>query len=231
MATQPTNKGKLSAPTITHSHTEDYGDPVNSIAAIDGQFYCVTSDGITNDLFNCTIYQPTSGKVVSVASAANQDFAVMEMNSQNNTVTIKYLHRAAWVQVWEQAIVLTAFVRGCKSAAQLDVCANVYATVDPHRKLLVTFDYKMGAKTNYSLNQMKKPFGVCMISADEVLVGDQHGHTVTKFRLVPSGSLKVLWTCRGLTQPSGICADHYGLIYVGSYTKNTVYVLSPTGKS
>lgn len=216
---------------ITHSHTLPQGNLV-SVAAISGQFYCASTRGLLDSLFNCPIYQTAeiSTKIMSVASETERDLVVLELDTKKNEISVKLFNRAAWLLVWEDPSVFATYERAQKSAAHIDVFQSKLVTVDPQQKLLITLDFYNDHKENYALNGMKQPYGVHMLSEDLILLSDHQGHTVSKLTLYPGGHYDVVWTCEDIVQPSGICRDVHGRIYVASYTKNMVYILSPNGE-
>lgn len=218
----------MQAPLIAYSHTDDQSDLL-SVTAIGGQFYCSSSEDLSDSLFDCTIYT-TKTKIVSVASVTERNLAVLELGANKNEVCVKLLTRAAWIHSWEESPVLQRFDRGDKSAAHIDILGDLIVSVDPQKKLLIVINYTTNKRETYAVDMMKKPYGVNMLSETLILLSDHHSHTVTKLKLQPGGHYDIMWTCEGIIQPSGICRDSRGLVYVASYTKNTIYILSPNGK-
>ena len=72
------------------------------------------------------------------------------------------------------------------------------------------------------------PSGV-LILGNCLLVTDNITKCLHKFRL-ESHSAKLIWTCKDLDSPTGICVDKHGLIYVASEEGGVIYLVSPEGK-
>lgn len=75
---------------------------------------------------------------------------------------------------------------------------------------------------------MKSPFGVCL-TGDAVLITDLEGGTLSKYFLSPSQG-DLIWTCTGLTSPSGVTTDESGFIYVAGLHSPYIHIISPEGE-
>ena len=151
------------------------------------------------------------------------------MAAYTSTALKAELNERGWRMTPQRETILTTFQRADNSVVRVAVFGNMITAIDPLKRELMTFNTINHQKVDFPLNWMGKPNGIHMLSADSILVADHNYHTVTKLNLHTDGSTEVLWTCEDITKPSGICTDKSGLIYVSSYTKNMVYILSSNG--
>ena len=84
----------------------------------------------------------------------------------------------------------------------------------------------------YSSPGVNRPQWICCPDNHSIIVTSPRQSKVCKFPLLQAEP-EAEWICDTLVLPTGVCADHLGLIYVCNVAKGSqqITVLSPQGKS
>ena len=102
-------------------------------------------------------------------------------------------------------------------------------SIDIVNKLLKVFLFTTKEHLyDIQLTDMKKPYGVCLIG-NVVLIADIQGGAVSKYCL-SSSRADLIWTCTGLTYPSGVTTDKSGFMYVAGLHSPYIHIISPDGE-
>jgi len=123
-------------------------------------------------------------------------------------------------------------VGGSKHLAQLAVINNRILLAAPSLNCILVYNYDGQEERRVRLQGMELPQYICCPDNHSIIVNSSYQSKVCKFSLLQAEP-EAEWICDTLVGPTGVCADHLGLIYVcnGASGSQQITVLSPQGKS
>ena len=113
-----------------------------------------------------------------------------------------------------------------KSLAHMAVSETHVAYADKQGKQVRVYNWDGFQLLTLGSGKLKHPWGV-LLQKNSVLVSDSDVGCLYKYRLEADSEPE--WVCDGLENPSGICDDKDGYIYVASNSKGAIYLISPQG--
>jgi len=116
--------------------------------------------------------------------------------------------------------------------AQLAVTNNRILMAAPTKNAILIYNYNGRKERRVRLQGMERPQFISCLDEHSIIVTSPCQSKVCKFPLLHPESVAE-WVCGTLVGPTGVCADHLGLIYVcnGALGNKQITVLSPQGKS
>jgi len=116
--------------------------------------------------------------------------------------------------------------------AQLAVASNRILLAAPALNSIIVYNFDGQEERRARLQGMEQPQWICCPDDHSIIVTSFYQSKVCKFPLLQAEP-EVEWVCDTLVGPTGVCADHLGLIYVcnGAVGSKQITVLSPQGKS
>ena len=116
--------------------------------------------------------------------------------------------------------------------AQVAVTNNWILMAAPALNSIIVYNYDGQEERRVRLQGMSWPQWICCSDTHSIIVASCYQSKVGKFSLLHAES-EAEWVCNTLVRPTGVCADHLGLIYVcnGALGSKQITVLSPQGKS
>jgi len=102
----------------------------------------------------------------------------------------------------------------------------------PTLNCILVCNYDGQEERRVRLQGMEQPEWICCPDNHSIIVSSLHQSKVCKFPFLQAEP-EAEWICDTLVWPTGVCADHLGLIYVckGALGSRQITVLSPQGKS
>ena len=112
----------------------------------------------------------------------------------------------------------------------MDVSTDFMVTVDSHKRMLYCFNFDGKIILTAHLHSMQRPLGIHIDTDKNIIVSDNMGGSVTKFSMCfEYRNVQPIWSCEGISRPTGITSDDYGVIYVASNNGSLSYI-SPDGR-
>jgi len=123
-------------------------------------------------------------------------------------------------------------VGGHQKLAQLTVINNQILLAAPALNSIIVYNFDGQEERRVRLQGMEWPQFICCSDNHSIIVTSFYQSKVCKFPLLQAEP-EAEWICDTLVEPTGVCADHLGLIYVcnGAKGSQQITVLSPQGKS
>jgi len=121
---------------------------------------------------------------------------------------------------------------GGQDLAQLAVINNQILLATPTLNCILVYNYDGQEERRVTLQGMNRPQWICCPDNHSIIITSLRQSKVCKFPLLQAEP-EAEWICDTLVLPTGVCADHLGLIYVCNVAKGSqqITVLSPQGKS
>jgi len=116
--------------------------------------------------------------------------------------------------------------------AQLVVINNQILMAAPSLNCILVYNFDGQEERRVRLQGMELPQYICCPDNHSIIVTSSYQSKVCKFPLLHAEPVAE-WICDTLVEPTGVCVDHLGLIYVcnGASGSKQLTVLSPQGKS
>ena len=206
-----------------------------STTSIDKFIYSVCWNGVeivagANDAiltfseYNSTNRVNIRGHVSCIRKAGDHAFAILHhKNDTDREVRISSIRTLC-----DPKSTVFRFNQDGNSLLRLSISDQYIAVCDVNQHVVNLWTPQGQYKMAVGEEILSCPDGVLLLR-DHLLVADAAGKSLYKFKL-DANSANLIWTCKDLKSPTGICVDNHGFIYAVSEKGGVIYLISPNGE-
>lgn len=187
------------------------------IGVKNGVLVCNTVSGEVNKIkVGCAVMSVKPAGTFALATLCKQSDQEREIRISNP------------ISLPNQRSVFLKFEQNNKTLAHLSVSETHVAVVDKQLERVTVFNRKGEHVIYIGAGQLHYP-GAILLDKNYIFVCDGIYNCCYKYNLQEPS--EPVWECNDLTGPSGICQDKDGCLYVVSFDKKQIYLVSPKGRT
>ena len=110
-----------------------------------------------------------------------------------------------------------------KKVCHMAVVDNKVYLSDPENKQLLVYSLTGREITNIKLSTFIKPLQLCLSGPNSIIISDGEANKVHK---LDGNSDAITWTCTDVKDPSAVCCDAHGDVWVWSRDTQSIFLLA-----